>query len=69
MRKEAEQELDNLYQNSNCVFSFLRRMKKEGENLEEGRCLRGRQRLWGFIEDRAKIGKEQIEKIMNEENE
>ena len=34
MRMEANQELNNLYQNSNSVFYFLRRMKKEGK--EEG---------------------------------
>ena len=30
MRMEANQELSNLYQNSNSVFYFLGRMKKEG---------------------------------------
>ena len=67
---EANQELNNLYQNSNSVFYFLRRMKKEGKNVEEGRCLRGGDGRLGFIEeDRAKIWKEHMEKIMNEENE
>ena len=62
---EANQELNNLYQNSNSVFYFLRRMKKEGNDVEGGRD----ERL-GFIEgDRAKIWKELMEKIMNEENE
>ena len=43
-------------------------MKKEGKDVEGGRCLRGDGRL-GFIEkDRAKIWKEHMEKIMNEEN-
>ena len=31
---EANQELNDLYQNSNSVFYFLRRMKKEGKDLE-----------------------------------
>ena len=45
-------------------------MKKEGKDLERGRCLRGRDRQLGFIEeDRATIWKEHVEKIMNEENE
>ena len=30
MRMETNQELNNLYQNSNSVFYFLKRMKKEG---------------------------------------
>ena len=32
MRKEANQELNDLYQNSNSVFFFLRRMKRKGRN-------------------------------------
>ena len=31
---KANQELNDLYQNSNSVFCFLKRMKKEGKNLE-----------------------------------
>ena len=70
MRMEAKQELNNLYQNSNSVYYFLRRMKKEGKDVEGGRCLRGGDGRLGFIEeDRAKIWKEHMEKIMNEENE
>ena len=37
IRKEANQELNNLYQNSNSVFYFLRRMKKEEKDVEGGR--------------------------------
>ena len=40
MRMEANQELNNLYQNSNSVFFLLRRMKKEGKDVDGGRCLR-----------------------------
>ena len=69
MRMEANQELNNVYQNSNSVFYYLTRMKKEGKNVEGGRCLRGEDGQLGFIEeDRAKIWKEHMEK-MNEENE
>ena len=42
MRMEANQELNNLYQNSNSVFYFLGGMKKEEKDVEGGRCLRGR---------------------------
>ena len=67
---EANQELNNLYQIFNSVFYLLRRMKKEGKDVEGGRCLRGGDRQLGFSEeDRAKIWKEHMEKIMNEENE
>ena len=37
MRTEANQELDDLYQNSNSVFYFFRRVKKEGKFVEGGR--------------------------------
>ena len=67
---KANQELNNLYQNSNRVFYFLGTVKKEGKNVEGGRCLRGGDGQLGFIEeDTAKIWKEHMEKIMNEENE
>ena len=70
MRMEANHELKNLYQNSNSVFYFLRRMKKEGKDVEEGRCLRGGDGRLGFSEeDRANISKEHMEKIMNAKNE
>ena len=45
-------------------------MKKEGKDVEGGRCLRGGDSRLGFTEeDRAKIWKGHMEKIMNEENE
>ena len=61
--------MNDLYQNSNSAFYFLRRTKQEGKDVA-GRCLRGREGRFGFIEeDRAKRWKEHIEKTMNEENE
>ena len=67
---EANQELNNLYQNSNGVFYFPRKMKKEGNNVEGGRCLRERDGRLSFIEeDKTKIWKKHMKKIMNEENE
>ena len=69
MRMEANQELNNLYQNSNSVFYFLRRIKKEGKDVEGGRCLRGGDGPLGLMEeDKAKIWKEYMEKIINKEN-
>ena len=53
MRMEGNRELNNLYQNSNSVFYFLRRMKKEGKDVEGGR-----DGQLGYIEDdRAKFGR------------
>ena len=70
IRMEANQELNDLYQNSNSFFYFLKRMKKEGKEVEGGRCLKRRDGRLGFIKkDRTKIWKEHMEKIMNEENE
>ena len=45
-------------------------MKNEGKDMEGERCLRGGDGRLGFSEeDRAKIWKEHMEKIMNKENE
>ena len=67
---KANQELNNLPQNCNSVFYFLRKMKKEGNDVEGGRCLKESNEQLGFIEeDRARIWKEHMEKIMNKENE
>ena len=58
-----------MYQNFNSVFYFLRRIKKEGKDVQGGRCLRGSEGRLDFNEeDREKIWKEHMEKIMNEEN-
>ena len=43
-------------------------MKKEGKDLEVVRCLKGRDGLLSFIEDRAKIQKKHIEMIMKRTN-
>ena len=52
---KANQELNDLYQNFDNVFYFLRRMKKEEKDVEGERCLRGSDGRFGFIEeDRAK---------------
>ena len=48
---EANQELNDLYQNSNSVFCFLSRIKKEKKDVEGGRCFRGRNGRLGYIEE------------------
>ena len=65
---EANQELNDLYHNSNTVFYFLRRMEKEGKDVEGGRCLRGRDGRLSFIKNRAKIWKKHMEKIIKRKN-
>ena len=55
---EASQELNNLYQNSNSIFYFLRIMKKKGKDVEGGMCFRGSDGRLDFIEEEsAKIWK------------
>ena len=44
-------------------------MKKEGKDEEGEEYFRGKNIPLSFIEDRAKIWKKHMEKIMNEENE
>ena len=66
MRMEADQELNNLYQNSNSVFYLFRRMKK---CVEGGKVLKRKRRTNGFMEeDGVKLWMEHMEKIMNEKN-
>ena len=70
MKMEAELELNDLYQISNSVFHFLRTMKKKGKDVEGRRRLKERGGRLDFIEeDRAKIWKQHMGKIMNEDNE
>ena len=55
---ESNQELNDLYQNSNNVFYFFTKMKKERKDVEGGRCTRGRDEQLGFIEKmRQKFGR------------
>ena len=51
---KVKQKLNNLCRNFNSVFSFLRGMKKEGKDLEGGKCLKGRDAHLGFIEKTGK---------------
>ena len=44
---EANQELNNLYQNSNSVFYFLRRMKRKGKFCGRKKMLKRKRRTIG----------------------
>ena len=48
MRKEAEHELNDLYQNSNSDFCFLRRIKKGREGSGRRKVLKRKRRTIGF---------------------
>ena len=66
MRKEAEKELTKLNKKPNNIFT-LKFMKKDGKDIEEGRCIRGKDERLGFSEkEYRKIY--HMEGIMNKKN-
>lgn len=70
MKEETVQELKELDKSPNEVFKFVKSMKKDGKDVEGGRCMRGSDGRLSFSEkDRGRVWKEHMEKIMNEENE
>lgn len=69
-KKEIEKQMDDLHEKPNEIFNFLRLMKREGRDVEGGRCMRGKDGILCFTtEDRGKVWKTHMENIMNEENE
>ena len=70
MKEAAEQELRELSEHSNKVFKPVKSMKKDGKDVEGGRCMRGSDGRLNFSKkDRGRVWKELMENIMNEENE
>ena len=70
MKKAAERELRELSKHPNKVFKLVKSVKKDGKDVEGGRCMRGIDGRLNFSEkDRGKVWKEHMERIMNEENE
>ena len=52
------------------VFKLVKSMKKDGKDVEGGRCVRGSDGRLSFSENnRGKVWKEHMERIMNKENE
>ena len=69
MKTEAEKEMEELREKPNKIFKFVKFMKRDGKDVEGGKWIKGRDERIGFSqEDRCKIWKEHMEKIMNEEN-
>ena len=69
MKKEAEKELTKLNKKTNNIFALVKFMKKDGKDIEGGRCMRGKDGTLGFSEkDRKIIWKNHMEEIMNKEN-
>ena len=70
MKEAAKQELRELSEHPNKVFKLMKSMKKDGKDVEGGRCMRGSDGRLNFSEkDRGKVWKEHMERITNEENE
>ena len=58
MRKEAEKELTKLNKKTNNIFTLVEFIKKDGKDVEGGRCMRGKDGRLGFSEkDRKKYRK------------
>ena len=50
VRKDAEKELTKLNKKSNNIFTLVKFMKKDGKDIEGGRCVRGKDGKLGFSE-------------------
>ena len=69
MKQEAEKEMSALCTKPSDVFKFVKFMRKEGRDIEGGRCMKDKDRKFVVSEkDRGKLWKEHVEKIMNAEN-
>ena len=68
--EETEQMICRLGQDINGLFRFVRSARRDGKDVEGGRCMRGKDEKLHFSEkDRGRVWKEHMEEIMNEENE
>ena len=69
MRREPEQEMNNLYDKPNSVFKCVKFLKKERQDVYGGQCLTGINGRFAFSEkDQKRVWKEHMEKAMNKEN-
>ena len=69
MRKEAEQEMCNLYDKPNNAFKLVKFLKQEGQVVNGGQCLRKINGKFVFSEkDRKRYWKENMQKTMSKEN-
>ena len=63
MRKEAEKELTKLNEKSNNIFTLVKVIKKDGKDIEGGRCMRGKNGRLGFSKkDRKRIWKNHMDR-------
>ena len=57
MRKEAEKELTKLNKKPNNIFTLVKFIKKDGKDIEGGRCMIGKDGRLGFNEKGKEYGK------------
>ena len=53
MRKEAEKQFAKLNKKPNYVFTLVKFMKKDGKDIEGGRCMREKDERLGFSEKKT----------------
>ena len=69
MKQDAEEEMNVLRTKPHDLFKFVKFMKKEGRDIEDGGCMKDKDGRFVVSEkDRGKLWKEHMEKIMNVEN-
>ena len=69
MKTEAGKEMEELCEKPNKIFKFVKFMKRDGKDVEGGKWIKGRDGRIGFSqEDRCKIWKEHMDRIVNQEN-
>ena len=69
MRREAEKELTKWNKKPNNICTLVKFMKKDGKDIEGGRCMRGKDERLNFSEkDRKRMWKNHMKEIMNKEN-
>ena len=69
MRKETKRELKKLNKKPNNIFSLVKFIKKDGKDIEGGRCMRGKDPRIGFSEkDKKRIWKNHMKEIMIKAN-
>ena len=70
MKQKAEEDMNALCTKPNDVFKFVKFMRKEGRDIENGGCMKDKDgKLLLSEKDRRKLWKEHMETIMNVENE
>ena len=69
MQTKVEKKVEELREKPDKIFKFVKLMKRDGKDAEGGKRIQGRDERIGFSqEDRCKIRKEHMERIITDEN-